>query len=130
MIGGRLIIAGRQQSMNKPGIRTAIPKRRYKYGEFTVVVLGNIESSDGIDYRYIMAVVKGADPGPGLYLTAETAGKSGPQPDYTMRMFMQDGTAVVATSPAWGDLDTFVQDGLEIVSEMLELSDEVPYQLL
>jgi len=57
--------------MNKPGIMTAMPRRRYRYGEFTVVVLGDIESSDGIDYRYIMAVVKGADPEPGLYLTAK-----------------------------------------------------------
>jgi hypothetical protein len=36
---------------------------------------------------------------------------------------------VIATSPAWGELDIFVQEGLEIVGEMLDLSDEVPYQL-
>jgi hypothetical protein len=114
--------------MNKPGILTAIPKRRYKYGEFTVVVLGDIESSDGIDYRYIMAVVKGADPEPGLYLTAEKA-RMGQQSDYTMRILMRDGAEVIATSPAWGELDAFVGEGLAIVSEVLELSDEVPYQL-
>jgi hypothetical protein len=115
--------------MNKPGILTAIPKRRYKYGEFTVVVLGDIESSDGIDYRYIMAVVKGADPEPGLYLTAEKAGRMGQQYDYTMRILMRDGAEVIATSPAWGELDAFIREGLAIVSEVLELSDEVPYQL-
>jgi hypothetical protein len=115
--------------MHKPGIMTAIPKRRYRYGEFTVVVLGDIDSNDGIDYRYIMAVVKGADPEPGLYVTAEKAGRTGQQTGYVMRLLMKDGAEVIATSPAWGDLDTFVQDGLEIVSEILELSDEVPYQL-
>jgi hypothetical protein len=115
--------------MNKPGIVTAIPRRRYRYGEFAVVVLGDIESSDGIDYRYIMAVMKGADPEPGLYVTAEKAGGMGRRSDYTMRILMRDGAEVIATSPAWGELDAFVRDGLEIVSEVLDLSDEVPYQL-
>jgi hypothetical protein len=123
--------------MNKPGILTAIPKRRYQYGEFTVVVLGDIQSNDGIDYRYIMAVLKGADPDPGLYLTAEKAAVAAP-PDagagsesgYTMRMIMRDGADVLATSPRWSELDAFVREGLEIVSEVLDLSDEVPHQLL
>jgi len=116
--------------MNKPGIMTAIPRRRYRYGEFTVVVLGDIESSDGIDYRYIMAVVKGEDTEPGLYLTAEKAGgMMGLQSDYTMRILMRDGAEVIATSPAWGELEAFVREGLGIVGEVLDLSDEVPYQL-
>ena len=115
--------------MDKPGIVTAIPRRRYRYGEFTVVVLGDIESSDGIDYRYIMAVVKGSDPEPGLYLTAERLVGGGRQAGYTMRMLMRDGAEVIATSSEWEDLEAFVRDGLEIVSEVLQLSDEVPYQL-
>ena len=115
--------------MNKPAIVTAIPRRRYKYGEFTVVVLGDVESRDGIDYQYIMAVVKGTDPLPGLYVTAEKVGGTGPQPGYTMRILMRDGAEVIATSPAWGELDAFAQEGLEIVGEMLDLSDETPYQL-
>ena len=108
---------------------TAIPRRRYRYGEFTVVVLGDIESSDGIDYRYIMAVVKGEDTEPGLYVTAEKTGGRSQHSDYAMRILMRDGAEVIATSPAWGELGTFVQEGLEIVGEMLDLSDEVPYQL-
>ena len=118
-----------RQGMSKPGILTAIPRRRYRYGEFTVIVLGDIESSDGIDYRYIMAVVKGADTEPGLYLTAEKAGGIGSQSDYTMRILMRDGAEVLATSPAWGELEVFVREGLNIVGEVLDLSDEVPYQL-
>ena len=115
--------------MNKPGIATAIPMRRYQYGEFTIVVLGDIASTDGIDYRYIMAVVKGADPEPGLYLTAEKAGGGERQGDYTMRMLMRDGAEVIATSPAWGEIEAFVRDGLEIVNEVLNLSDEIPRRL-
>jgi hypothetical protein len=118
-----------QETMNKPGIMTAIPRRRYRYGEFTVVVLDDIDSSDGIDYRYIMAVVKGEDTEPGLYVTAEKAGGTGKYSDYAMRILMRDGSEVIATSPAWGELEAFVLEGLEIVGEVLDLSDEVPYQL-
>ena len=50
--------------MSKPGIVTAIPKRRYTLGEFSLVVLGEIESNDNRDYGYIMAVVRGTDPEP------------------------------------------------------------------
>jgi len=46
-----------------------------------------------------------------------------------MRMLMRDGAEVIATSPAWSELDAFTRDGLEIVSEVLALSDEVPYLL-
>jgi hypothetical protein len=118
-----------RESMNKPGIMTAIPRRRYRYGEFTVVVLGDIESGDGIDYRYIMAVVKGEDSEPGLYVTAEKTGGTGQHSGYAMRIIMRDGAEVIGTSPAWGEFETFVQEGLEIVGEVLDLSDEVPYQL-
>jgi hypothetical protein len=46
-----------------------------------------------------------------------------------MRILMRDGAEVIASSPAWGELEAFVQEGLEIVGEVLDLSDEVPYQL-
>jgi hypothetical protein len=115
--------------MNKPGILTAIPRRRYRYGEFTVVVLGDVDSSDGIDYRYIMAVVKGEDTEPGLYVTAEKVDGTGQPTDYAMRIMMRDGAEVIGASPAWGELEAFVQEGLEIVGEVLDLPDEVPYLL-
>ena len=72
-------------TMNKPGIVTAIPRHRYKYGDFTVVVLGDIESNDSVDYHLVMAVVWGSDPDPGLYVTAERTPQSGNgSADYTM----------------------------------------------
>ena len=114
--------------MNKPGIVTAIPRRRYKYGEFTVVILGEIESSDAICYRYIMAVMKGSDPSPGVYLTAEQSGPT--DPNYNMRMIMQDGAEIIGTSTAWDDLDAFAGDALGIIGQVLDLSDEVPYRLM
>jgi hypothetical protein len=117
--------------MNKPGIVTAIPKRRYKFGEFTVVILDEISSNDSIDYQFIMAVVRGTDPDPGIYITAERF----PQADagggdYTMRIIMRDGSEVLGTSNKWKNIEIFANDALDIVSRVLQLKDEVPYRLM
>lgn len=112
--------------MKRPGIVTAIPRHRYSLGEYTVVVLCEIESNDGIDYNYIVAVVRGQDPEPGLYITAEkTRGK-----DLAMRMIMHDGAEVIGTSAAWSDVDAFVAAALDVVARVLNLTDETPYQLM
>jgi hypothetical protein len=117
--------------MNKPGIVTAIPKSRYKFGEFTVTVLGDVESNDGIEYRHILAVIRGSDPEPGLYITAErSAPAQSKGGDYTMRIVMHDGDGIIGASDAWGERDAFVREALAIVSKVLNLSDEVPYQLM
>ena len=118
------------ETMNKPGIVTAIPRRRYTYGEFSVAILGEIESNDAVTYRYIMAVMKGSDPAPGIYITAEQAGTADPDPNYNMRIIMRDGAEIIGTSTAWGDLDAFASEALGVVGQVLNLSDEVPYQLM
>lgn len=112
--------------MKKPAIQTAIPVRRYSYGEFTLTVLGEIESNDAARYAYVMAVIQGQDPEPGLYLTAEQAADSG----YDMRIIMQDGEQVIGHSEQWSDLDAFVEQAIRVVSQVLNLSDEAPYQLM
>ena len=111
--------------MSKPVISTAIPLRRYRFGEFSLTVLGDIESPDEVSYRFIMAVVQGDDPEPGLYVTAEQeAGE-----DMAMRIMMRDGDEVIGHSGLWRELDGFVDESIRIVSQVLNLSDETPYQL-
>lgn len=112
--------------MKKPAIQTAIPVRRYSYGEFTLTVLGEIQSGDAIRYAWVMAVIQGQNPEPGLYLTAERAAGSG----YDMRIIMQDGEQVIGHSEQWSDLDVFVEEAVKVVSQVLNLSDEAPYQLM
>ncbi len=117
--------------MIKPGIVTAVPRRRYKYGEFSMVILSDIESNDDKSYRYIMAVIRGTDPEPGVYITAErdrTAGQG--SSDYNMRIVMQGGAEVIGSSSAWQDLDAFADEALGIVGRLLNLGDEEPYRLM
>ena len=111
--------------VSKPVISTAIPLRRYRFGEFTLTVLGDIESPDAVSYRFIMAVVQGEDPEPGLYVTAE----QGAGEDISMRIMMRDGDEVIGHSGLWRELDGFVDESIRIVSQVLNLSDETPYQL-
>lgn len=114
---------------HKPEIRTAIPRRRYRLGEFTLIVLGDIASGDGIDYQYIMAVIQGQDPEPGLYITAERPESPGGR-ELSMRLVMRDGSEVIGSSEQWVSLDMFTGEAIDIVSRILSLSDETPYQLL
>lgn len=112
--------------LNKPSIQTAVPQRRYKFGEFTVVVLGEIESHDAVNYRYILAVVRDGDPEPGVYLTCE----SGRNRQQHIRLVMRDGTEIIAEDPAYADIEVFCEAGLDVLRQLLNLGDEEPYRLV
>ena len=112
--------------MSFPTIHTAIPLRRYQYGEFVITVLGDIESPDVANYRYIIAVAQEGNPHPGLYLSAERSVDG----DCDLRVSMADGSQVLETSPAFCDLDLFVKEALQVISTMLSLDDEMPHRLM
>lgn len=112
--------------MSFPTIHTAIPLRRYQYGEFVVTVLGDIESPDTVNYRYIIAVAQEGNPRPGLYLSSERAADGA----CDLRVSLADGSQVLETSPAFCDLDLFVKEALQVISTMLNLSDEMPHRLM
>lgn len=114
--------------MALPSINTAIPKRRYQLGLFQITVLGEVESDDPQQYRYIMGVAADGETQPGMCVSVEKpeAGEAG----LAMRISMADGSQVIGHSEAWHDLDTFVEAALEVVVKMLKLDDEEPYRLL
>ena len=112
--------------MSFPTITTAIPLRRYQYGEFVVTVLGDIQSPDPVNYRYILAVAQEGNPQPGLFLSSERG--AGGACD--LRVSMADGSQVLESTPAFCDLDLFVKEALQVISTMLDLSDEMPHRLM
>ncbi|MFA7386319.1 MAG: hypothetical protein WCZ87_01515 [Thiohalobacteraceae bacterium] len=112
--------------LNKPDIKRAIPQRRYKFGEFTLVVLGDVESGDSLTYHYILAVVRDGDAEPGIYLTAE-AGAAG---TVQLRLVMRDGNEVIAEDPGLGDIEVFSATGIDMLRQILNLGDEEAYRLL
>ncbi len=116
--------------MNKPNIKTAIPKRRYRFGEFNIVILGEIETGDANHYEYIAAILREGDPEPGIYLTAEANPPSRREEGrYGMRLIMQEGSQLVRSSDGWRNLEVFAQDALDVARAVLNLRDEEPFRL-
>lgn len=116
--------------LNKPSIRTAIPKRRYRFGEFNIVFLGEIDSGDANHYEFIAAFLREGEVDPGIYLTAErNPPSSRDQGRYGMRLIMRDGAQVVRSSDDWRDLDAFVEAVLDVARSLLKLDDEQPFRL-
>lgn len=117
--------------MNKPAIKTAIPKHRYQLGAFTVTVLGEIETSDPTPYQFVAAVMRDGDPEPGMYLTVErpanaVEGKTA----LPLKLVMRDGSQSVKESERWWDVEVFTADALDYVRTILDMQDEEPYRLL
>lgn len=116
--------------MNKPDIKTAIPRRRYRFGEFNIVILGEVESGDANRYEYIAAVLREGDPEPGIYLTAEKNPPSlADEGRYGMRLIMADGSQLIRSSDDWRDLERFTADVIDVTRTLLKLQDEEPFRL-
>ena len=111
----------------QPVIRTAIPRRRYRVGDQNVTLLGQIESGDGLSYRWIMAFVQDGHARPGLYVCAE---KPGAGPALRLRVVNSAMSEVVGEDERWRDLDTFVDEALRIGASALGLANEVPARLV
>lgn len=112
--------------MNAPQIHTAIPKRRYQLGDFGITVLGEVESGDGNEYRYVFAMVQDGKSEPSLYITAIKAEGD----DYTLHLAAPNMERDLDTSPAWRDLDHFCEQGISIAQQILGLKDEFPHRLM
>jgi hypothetical protein len=118
-------VAAQAPRIERPGIATAIPKRRYKVGGFTFVILGEIDSTDGRDYRWILAAVVEGRSEPGMYITAERlpqeAGGAG---RYGVRLILPGGSRVLDRSDAYQDLDAFAGAAVDLARTVLNLGDE------
>jgi hypothetical protein len=113
--------------MNTPRINTAIPKRRYQLGDFSITILGDVESGDDNDYRYVFAMVQDGKSDPSLYITANRLPGS---EDLTLRLVAPNMERDLDTSPAWRDLDHFCDQGISVAQQILGLKDEFPHRLM
>lgn len=126
--------------MQKPNISTAIPKQRYKFGAYTIVVLEEIESEDEIEYNYLLAGIKDGHNEPEIYISCEKA-----QPDviekgtHIIRVFakqLEDSQeeagqsgAIIDQSDAWSEREAFISYGLSGFQQMFGLDDEEPFPI-
>lgn len=108
---------------NRPQISRAIPKRRYQIGDVSATLLGEIESGDARNFRYILAFVPSGRREPSLYVCSEPLKPlAGPGGDHHLRVINDAMSEVIDTAPQWGELDVFVDQALKLGVQALGLS--------
>ncbi|HEU5338469.1 MAG TPA: hypothetical protein VFU39_04195 [Sulfuricaulis sp.] len=111
--------------MNAPRILTAIPQRRYQFGEYTGTLLGDIESGDEAKYQYILALVREGESRPVFYVTAEKNPRSRqPEGTHRLRVITHGMDEEIGCSDAWADIDAFCAEAFTVAAKVLGLSDE------
>ncbi len=114
--------------MNSPRFSTAIPKRRYQIGDFSAVVLGDVESTDDITYRYIFALVQEGTTEPSFYvLSIRRPSADG---DYLLKVVAPSMERELDTSDAWRDLDIFTDQAISLAQQVMGLKDEAAHRLM
>ncbi len=114
-----------------PKIQTAIPKQRYQFGEYSISVLGEIESPDPQTYQYIMAFVPEGKSQPVLYICSEKSlPKDRHEGSHRLRVINQAMSEIMSTGDQWRDLDTFSEEALKLGKQLLGLAGEQPARLM
>lgn len=111
--------------MALPTIQSAIPKRRYQFGEFTITLLTDINSSDPVSYLYIAAVLREGEPEPEVYITCE-ATTSNDENTYRIRVLSKQDEHIISQDKQWRHEQKFCDYALQGIQQMFELSDETP----
>lgn len=113
--------------MDAPRFRTAIPLRRYRLGEYLATVLGDIDSSDGREYTYILAMVMEGSRNPRLYVTLEpNRGEAKRKGSHRMRVIGERLNEDLGSNDKWRDVLQFSASALSVAMHLLGLKDEQP----
>ena len=116
--------------MHKPNISTAIPKKRYKFGGYTIVLLEEIQSKDESQYEYLLAAIKDGHNEPEIYISCEKADANLSQDGtHIVRVFAEqlpeeESGKIIDQSNSWSDKSAFVTYALSGFQQMLQLQDE------
>lgn len=114
-----------------PKIRTAIPQRRYQFGEYGVTVLGDVESADERDYHFVAAFIKEGEQQPQLYIVSERLPPGQrDQGSHALRVINSVMDEVMDTGSRWGNVGEFAEQALEMGGQLLGLEKDTPYPLM
>ena len=116
---------------DRPLIKTAIPRRRYQIGDFSVTLLGEIESGDQRQFRSILAFVPMGRPEPSLYVCAEPSPPAeADRGRYRLRVINAAMSEVMDCDDRWGDLDAFADQAVKLGAQVLGLQQEQVVRLM
>lgn len=114
--------------MQIPKFATAIPRRRYKIGEFQAVILAEVESQDGADYELVFALVREGENEPLMYITLERV--RGEELPWQMTVRLEDQSRSYPAGDEMRDINNFAAASIDAVVKLFKLEDEEPYRLL
>jgi hypothetical protein len=114
--------------MNSPQFATAIPKRRFQIGDFSAVVLGDVESIDDVAYRYIFALVQEGKEEPSFYVLSIRQPSA--EGEYLLKVVAPNMERDLNTSDAWRDLDIFTEQAISLAQQVMGLKDEAAHRLM
>jgi len=114
--------------MALPTIQSAIPKRRYQFGEFVITILSDIESIDTSPYLYIAAVLREGNTQPEVYITCEPISAQN-QSSYRVKVLTKDDEHTISEDQQWKHEQKFCDYALEGIQQMFQLTDETPVLL-
>lgn len=108
-----------------PTIQSAIPKKRYQFGEFAVTLLTDINSSDAASYLYAAAVLREGALKPEVYITCESATLNN-ENTYRIRVLSEQDEHIISQDKQWRHEQKFCDYALQGIQQMFELTDETP----
>jgi hypothetical protein len=107
-----------------PVIESAEPRRRFPLGKYTAVLLDNIKSAGGVQYRYILVVFNDESEKPCFFVASEvnTMVEAFGGGSHFLGVFPGNGHENHGDSDDWADLKKFTERALEIVKERLKIA--------
>lgn len=117
--------------MSAPAIQTAIPKRRYQFGPYQAVLLGDIESPDPVRYQFIMAFIRQGAAKPDFFITSEKNPRArAADGSHRMRVWQAQGDEDRGSSDAYRDPDGFAAAAFAEAAAPLGLIGVVPVRVM
>lgn len=107
---------------DRPKISAAMPKRRYRIGQYSATLLADIDSADARAYRYILAFVPEGQREPRLYVCSESAMATDQPQRCHLRVISETLSDVVDSDPRWADAEQFAEQALRLGAQALGLS--------
>lgn len=112
--------------MATPHIQSALPRRRYQFGEFSITLLTDIQSDEPVDYKYILAAMREGGTQPEVYITCEAIRREDEKEKqtYRIRVLTDQQEHIISTDTQWQNESAFCEFALDGIKQMFELSDE------
>jgi len=111
--------------MALPTIQSAIPKRRYQFGEFAITLLTDINSNDPVSYLFIAAVLREGSSKPEVYITCEAI-TANEESTCRIRVLSDLDEHIISENKQWRHEQQFCDYALQGIQQMFELTDETP----